>query len=86
MIFVFVLVTVAKAGLIPTVEILQGPGSKTTLTGPDGSALAVAAPGGAVIINGGGLGLVAAVPAILPSGIKFPSYRYVKISKSCTNI
>lgn len=66
-----VLVTLTNAGLIPTIEILQGPGSKTTLTGPDGSAVVSAAPGGTVVINDGGLGLLAAAPAILPTGINF---------------
>ncbi|XP_018563056.1 uncharacterized protein LOC108904843 [Anoplophora glabripennis] len=62
------LATAVNAGIIPTVEVLQGPGSKTTLLGPDGSTLSAAAPGGTVVTNDGGIGLVAAAPAILPSG------------------
>ncbi|KAL3287500.1 hypothetical protein HHI36_001970 [Cryptolaemus montrouzieri] len=57
----------AHASLIPTVEVLQGPGSKTTLLGPDGSALNAAAPGGTVV-TGGAAGLVPAGPAVLGIG------------------
>ncbi|KAG5863977.1 hypothetical protein JTB14_007205 [Gonioctena quinquepunctata] len=56
------------ASVIPTVEVLQGPSSRTTLFGPDGGALDSAAPGGTVVTNSHGTGLVAAGPAILPSG------------------
>nr|XP_023015954.1 uncharacterized protein LOC111505393 [Leptinotarsa decemlineata] len=54
--------------IIPTVEVLQGPGSRTTLLGPDGGAVDSAAPGGTVVTNSFGTGLVAAGPAILPAG------------------
>ncbi|KAG5879416.1 hypothetical protein JTB14_027239 [Gonioctena quinquepunctata] len=56
------------ASVIPTVEVLQGPSSRTTLFGPDGGALDSAAPGGTIVTNSHGTGLVAAGPAILPSG------------------
>ncbi|KAK9872422.1 hypothetical protein WA026_017880 [Henosepilachna vigintioctopunctata] len=55
------------ASVIPTVEVLQGPSSKTTLLGPDGSALNAAAPGGTVVTRGGA-GLVPAGPALLGVG------------------
>lgn len=63
-----VIIAVASASVIPTVEVLQGPSSKTILYGPDGSALDSEAPGGTVVTNAQGTGLVAAGPAILPSG------------------
>ncbi|XP_050510974.1 uncharacterized protein LOC126887469 [Diabrotica virgifera virgifera] len=65
---VFSLVSISQASIIPTVEVLQGPGSKTLLIGPDGSAIDSAAPGGTVVTNDHGSGLVAAGPAILPLG------------------
>ncbi|XP_044747256.1 collagen alpha-2(I) chain-like [Coccinella septempunctata] len=57
----------SQSSLIPTVEVLQGPSSKTTLLGPDGSALNAAAPGGTVV-TGGAAGLVPAGPAVLGVG------------------
>ncbi|CAH2014756.1 unnamed protein product [Acanthoscelides obtectus] len=61
------LVAVSTAGIIPTIEVLQGPGSKTILHGPDGSALKAANPGGTVVTEDHGTGLVAAGPAVLPA-------------------
>lgn len=61
--FFFVFVA-TKASLIPTVEVLQGPSSRTTVIGPDGSAVNAAAPGGQVV-TGGAAGLVPTGPAIL---------------------
>ncbi|XP_072389852.1 uncharacterized protein [Diabrotica undecimpunctata] len=65
---IFAMVSISQASIIPTVEVLQGPGSKTLLIGPDGSAIDSAAPGGTVVTNDHGSGLVAAGPAILPLG------------------
>nr|CAH7741858.1 unnamed protein product [Callosobruchus chinensis] len=61
------IVAVASAGIIPTVEVIQGPGSRTILHGPDGSALKAANPGGTVLTEDHGTGLVAAGPALLPA-------------------
>ncbi|VEN38286.1 unnamed protein product [Callosobruchus maculatus] len=58
---------VASAGILPTVEVIQGPGSRTVLHGPDGSALNAANPGGTVLTEDHGTGLVAAGPALLPA-------------------
>nr|CAI5833038.1 unnamed protein product [Callosobruchus analis] len=66
--------TVASAGIIPTVEVIQGPGSRTILHGPDGSALKAAIPGPAWAVNGPAgsiessytLGGPAVVPGIAP--------------------
>ncbi|XP_045474002.1 uncharacterized protein LOC123680250 [Harmonia axyridis] len=57
----------SQASLIPSVEVLQGPSSRTTLLGPDGSALNAAAPGGTVV-TGGAAGLIPAGPAVLGIG------------------
>lgn len=59
-------VAVSKAGVLAvrTVEVLQGPGSKTTIVGPDGAQISSVAPGGSVVIDGSGL---AAAPAVLAS-------------------
>lgn len=44
--------TVAQAGFIaPSAKILQGPSSKTTLVGPDGSVISAYAPGGQVVTD-----------------------------------
>lgn len=59
-------VAVGKAGVVAvkTVEVLQGPSSKTTIVGPDGAQISSVSPGGSVVIDGSGL---AAVPAVLAS-------------------
>ncbi|CAG9766206.1 unnamed protein product [Ceutorhynchus assimilis] len=62
-----VLFTITNAAVIPTVKVLQGPGSRTSLYGPDGSALESAAPGGTLVTDGSHPGLLAAGPAHLPS-------------------
>ncbi|ERL85532.1 uncharacterized protein LOC109540635 [Dendroctonus ponderosae] len=58
---------VASAATIPTVKVLQGPGSKTTVYGPDGSTLQSVFPGGTLTTAAENPGLVAAGPANLPS-------------------
>lgn len=65
-IFLLSCVAVSKAGLVAvkTVEVLQGPSSKTTIVGPDGAQISSVAPGGSVVIDGSGL---AAAPAVLAS-------------------
>lgn len=65
------LVAFAQASIIPTVEVLQGPSSRTQLLGPDGSVLDASAPGGTLVTNSHGTGLVAAGPAILPAAGKY---------------
>ncbi|KAJ8963238.1 hypothetical protein NQ318_018704 [Aromia moschata] len=60
-----VFISMTDAGLIPAVEVLQGPSSRTTLVGPDGSTLAAAAPGGTVVTGTHPGGLVAASPLAL---------------------
>lgn len=61
--------TISHASYIPTVQILQGPSSKTSLFGPDGSKLAATAPGGTVITDpkAAAAGLAPVGPAILPA-------------------
>ncbi|KAJ3649040.1 hypothetical protein Zmor_020802 [Zophobas morio] len=55
----------AKAGLVavPSVEVLQGPSSKTTLVGPDGSSISSVSPGGTVVTDG--QAVVPAAPVVL---------------------
>jgi hypothetical protein len=59
------LVAVARAGVVavPSVEVLQGPSSKTTIVGPDGSAISSVAPGGTVVTDG--QAVVPAAPVVL---------------------
>ncbi|XP_030766348.1 cuticle protein LPCP-23-like [Sitophilus oryzae] len=45
----FAFVAAANAGYYPSAKILQGPSSKTTIVGPDGSAISAVAPGGSII-------------------------------------
>ncbi|KAJ8943392.1 hypothetical protein NQ314_009761 [Rhamnusium bicolor] len=61
------IISLTNASLIPNIEVLQGPSSRTTVVGPDGSALSAAAPGGTVVTDSHGAGLVAAAPAVLAS-------------------
>lgn len=49
----------ANAGVVlPSASVLQGPGSRTTLVGPEGNIISSAAPGGAVV-TASGTGVVA---------------------------
>ncbi|KAJ8924260.1 hypothetical protein NQ315_007052 [Exocentrus adspersus] len=41
----------ADAGVLPAVEVLEGPSSKTTIVGPDGSKIQAFAPGGKIVLN-----------------------------------
>ncbi|RZC33223.1 hypothetical protein BDFB_010873 [Asbolus verrucosus] len=61
-------VVIAQAGLIPvpSVEVLQGPSSKTRIVGPDGSAVSSISPGGTVVTDG--QAVVPAAPAFLAAG------------------
>lgn len=68
MLGIVLLSCLSNASVIPTIKVLQGPGSKTLLVGPDGSAVDSAAPGGTVVTDDHGTGLVAAGPAVLPAG------------------
>ncbi|KAH1007485.1 hypothetical protein HUJ04_004710 [Dendroctonus ponderosae] len=47
----FAFVAVANAGnlVLPSARIIQGPSSRTTVVGPDGSAISSVAPGGQII-------------------------------------
>ncbi|XP_060524911.1 cuticle protein LPCP-23-like [Cylas formicarius] len=49
--FCVCLAAVANAGVFvgPSAKILQGPSSKTTVVGPDGSAISAVAPGGQIV-------------------------------------
>ncbi|KAJ8963224.1 hypothetical protein NQ318_018690 [Aromia moschata] len=48
----FALLAAANAGLLaPAARVLQGPSSRTTLVGPDGSVISSVAPGGQVITD-----------------------------------
>lgn len=53
-VFFTVTVTIVSAGLVavPSARILQGPSSRTTIVGPDGSSISAYAPGGQVILDG----------------------------------
>ncbi|XP_030766350.1 uncharacterized protein LOC115890314 [Sitophilus oryzae] len=68
LIFFCGLIIAVNCGVLPSVKVLQGPGSKTTLYGPDGSSLKSKAPGGTVLTDTSvPAGLVPAGPAILPA-------------------
>ncbi|RZC32141.1 hypothetical protein BDFB_003847 [Asbolus verrucosus] len=43
----------ASAGIIasPAAQVLQGPSSRTTIVGPDGSAISAVAPGGSIVTD-----------------------------------
>ncbi|CAG9863664.1 unnamed protein product [Phyllotreta striolata] len=63
----FFLFNLTHAGVIPAINVLQGPSSKTVLLGPDGSSIDSVAPGGTVVIDEQSPGLIAA-PAQVPLG------------------
>lgn len=42
---------VAKAGVLPAPKVLEGPSSKTTIVGPDGSKITAFAPGGKILLE-----------------------------------
>ncbi|XP_076267659.1 uncharacterized protein LOC143200816 [Rhynchophorus ferrugineus] len=66
LLFYFVIYAVSSE--LPTVKVLQGPGSQTSLYGPDGSSLKSSAPGGTVIADPDApVGVAVPGPAISPS-------------------
>lgn len=50
MVFLLALATV-NAGVLPAPKVLEGPSSKTTIIGPDGSKISAFAPGGKILLE-----------------------------------
>ncbi|XP_018563010.1 uncharacterized protein LOC108904815 [Anoplophora glabripennis] len=49
-VFLLALAT-ASSGIVPTPKVLEGPSSKTTIVGPDGSKISAFAPGGKILLD-----------------------------------